>query len=636
MFDFRRSKPVGQDAPESASAAFAKSAPPQAPEDFPHQASAVEQPAKGPQEWPELSGGGAGAGTEWPELNSSSASGATGSGLDLKMQLGLKSPAELQKQLLAHQQYLEEQAKRLQQEEQELLQRERERQQKAQQELSQTIPSQQMFLPQQALQAGAAAAAEMWGQKKEQALSPEAPPPWSDSWPKKTAWGGPWGKPGGGGVDTSAGKPLGERIDDWVMKEATRKERETKKLEEFLRSNAKYLDAKALMSFQALSARGRKRVIAECSLKDAWDASALIRAWGKDALEDVNKKRKTSWGDDKLWLSELPDPDGKQPMLFYISIATDNVLVQKGMPPAAACMDYDREVNLFEVAHDILQECLGAVDVEEAIVVEDDPDWTNFPDIGKAVTAGLGGVEKCYSVAIAPGLCRWAVGVSTGLKGRLAASKLALASSIAFESIEIATRLCRLFPDFAKMWKQMCTGTALDPEAVQAVVDYTPQVHLIQLEGTSQLVKDGMPSHGYAIMYNKNLKDMFSYSSQILQMMVDAFAVDFIDDYDCTTMPDISRVLVQAGIGDDAYTVATCKAKRLWAVGLGASTKTRKNAAKLALALGVGQADHRIVEASEHYEEFCKLALLLNLITPEQAEAATQRRVLREGMYGQH
>merc|ERR1712232_507778 len=164
------------------------------------------------------------------------------------------------------------------------------------------------------------------------------------------------------------------------------------------------------------------------------------------------------------------------------------------------------------------------------------------------------------------------------------------------------------------MWKQMCVGTALDPEAVQAVVDYTPQVHIIQLDSTNQLARDNLPTHGYAIVYNRNLKDMFSYSSQILQMMVDSFSVDFIEDYDCTQMPDVSRVLMQAGIGDEAYTVAICKAKKLWAVGVGSSTKTRKNAAKLALALAVAQADHLIIEASEHFEEFCKLALLLNLV----------------------
>merc|ERR1712224_1189277 len=101
------------------------------------------------------------------------------------------------------------------------------------------------------------------------------------------------------------------------------------------------------------------------------------------------------------------------------------------------------------------------------------------------------------------------------------------------ENKEIAERLCRLFTEFGRIWKQMVQGTALDPEAVELALQNVPQLRLVSLDAGDTLVtKESLQTQGYAIPYNKNLHNMFSYSSQILQQMVDTAPVDYIDDPD--------------------------------------------------------------------------------------------------------
>merc|ERR1711957_598936 len=67
----------------------------------------------------------------------------------------------------------------------------------------------------------------------------------------------------------------------------------------------------------------------------------------------------------------------------------------------------------------------------------------------------------------------------------------------------------------------------------------------------------------------------------------------------------------------------------------GGSKKNRSNAAKLALALVLGQAEGRLLEACSHYAEFCSLCTAAGLITPEQAESSTRHREMQENIWQQ-
>merc|ERR1712008_667751 len=61
-----------------------------------------------------------------------------------------------------------------------------------------------------------------------------------------------------------------------------------------------------------------------------------------------------------------------------------------------------------------------------------DENWDNFPMIGTRLTE-IAPAEECMTVAVCSSRDVWAVGVSMQSKNRLAAAKLALATSLALK-----------------------------------------------------------------------------------------------------------------------------------------------------------------------------------------------------------
>merc|ERR1712048_1369980 len=88
--------------------------------------------------------------------------------------------------------------------------------------------------------------------------------------------------------------------------------------------------------------------------------------------------------------------------------------------------------------------------LESSVEYLDDPNWDEFPTIGKALKAIAEG-EECMTVAVCPSVDVWAVGVGMKSKSRSAAAKAALATSLILQKIEAEEELPEEFEELTQL-----------------------------------------------------------------------------------------------------------------------------------------------------------------------------------------
>jgi len=87
--------------------------------------------------------------------------------------------------------------------------------------------------------------------------------------------------------------------------------------------------------------------------------------------------------------------------------------------------------------------------LESSVEYLDDPNWSEFPTIGKALKA-IAEEEECFTVAVCPSADVWAVGVGMKSKSRSAAAKAALATSLILQKIEAEDDLPEEFEELTQ------------------------------------------------------------------------------------------------------------------------------------------------------------------------------------------
>lgn len=89
--------------------------------------------------------------------------------------------------------------------------------------------------------------------------------------------------------------------------------------------------------------------------------------------------------------------------------------------------------NFYSVAAQELHSIVQASSLEIQYI--DDPDWRQFPNVGKLVQQ-ISGFEECQLIAFCPALQLWAVGVGSRIKSRTTAAKAAMAVALCIYKID--------------------------------------------------------------------------------------------------------------------------------------------------------------------------------------------------------
>jgi hypothetical protein len=147
----------------------------------------------------------------------------------------------------------------------------------------------------------------------------------------------------------------------------------------------------------------------------------------------ASKKRKRGGGggdEGETWAAAPDDGSFARDVPHWIQLPTDepkpDILEALGDNGLVVSSDGNRRKGLYSQAASaiaILTE--GRGDVEYI----DDPNWSNFPQIGKALLAS-GSKEECMEVGVCTALNVWAVGMGGKTKTRRPATKAALAGAI--------------------------------------------------------------------------------------------------------------------------------------------------------------------------------------------------------------
>jgi len=326
--------------------------------------------------------------------------------------------------------------------------------------------------------------------------------------------------------------------------------------------------------------------------------------------------------------------------LIKIKLPPDSPIVSQGFPAEAPSISYVKGNELFSSASHILQEIVG--DLTTMVKIEHDTDFTQFPDVARAVKEAGGEKECSIAVGVCPEAAKWAVGIGAGYKGREFAVKLSLAVALAGSDPEIVATLERTYPGFAKLCAQLHTGTSTaqtlnkldstskgglmeNPAAPQSFTGPSPGVHLIQLQASGKLVSEGLPAEGPAIAWNKDMKDSFGISHVLLSELCDSSKVDFRDDTDWTVLPEVGAAITAAGAEHNCFCIAISPNKHCWGVGIANGWKGRQPAAKLALALALAMHAGKLEELAARYPEFgamCAQAGLVELNAAKRAKVA--------------
>lgn len=300
------------------------------------------------------------------------------------------------------------------------------------------------------------------------------------------------------------------------------------------------------------------------------------------------------------------------PAVHYLQLPQDAKLVENGMPTEGPAIVYDKGLHVFSSATNMLTHIIG--DVRKEVEFNDDPEWSQFPEIGSAFKQ-VSGEELPSSVVMCASRGKWAVGFAPDAKGRQTAAKLALC--LALEEDAERTNVAKKYPDYKAL--QAATNAAgggsapFEPEDMpeaaskKSSAGHPAFLHL-SVPAESSLCDMGMPSEGLAVIHDKSMGEMFRQGHYILEELVgDVSTVEFKDDPDWKEFPDIAEALGQAGTESNCYCVAISQEFGRWAVGVGASWKPRESAAKLALCMTLAPAMEKLDALKRMYPDFGSL-----------------------------
>jgi hypothetical protein len=135
------------------------------------------------------------------------------------------------------------------------------------------------------------------------------------------------------------------------------------------------------------------------------------------------------------------------PPVLLVDLDPSAKLVLEGLPSTGVVVSYGGSSykNFFANAHNILQDIIGDT---SRVTFHDDPDWTNFPEVGPAIRAA-GGEENCYSVAVCESMGVWGAGLAAGKKPRESAAKMAMA--LALSNAPNFSGAVASYPEFGKI-----------------------------------------------------------------------------------------------------------------------------------------------------------------------------------------
>ena len=326
------------------------------------------------------------------------------------------------------------------------------------------------------------------------------------------------------------------------------------------------------------------------------------------------QQQQQSWQQDQ-WQKEDQGP----PRVLNLELTQESQLTTQGFPPEAPAIEHDKSMTVFSSAHSILSEVVG--DISAEVEIHHDTEWDIFPEIGEAIQRA-GGEELCFSVVTCPNHGKWAVGIAAGKKGREVAGKLALAFALLVDREPAdLENFCRSYAEFRAVLAEAGLlpprggpqkrhmsfpaaggkGSAPPPfaapqvQAAPAPVTSPapfsggfPQSLWIFLDGSSNMVEEGLPAEGFCVYYDKQCAELFRSGQSVLQEAVgDVNEVVITHDPDWDQMPEIAEAIKQSGGEENCYAVATLPSHGLWAVGLAGGWKFREAACKLALSVAL-------------------------------------------------
>lgn len=313
----------------------------------------------------------------------------------------------------------------------------------------------------------------------------------------------------------------------------------------------------------------------------------------------------------------------------WITIGEDSQLMQQGYKAMAPCVVHSpAAAGVMASVTYILHDLLGD-DAASEIMLNHDPDWTVFPEVGDALKAA-GMEETCYCLAICASQGQWAVGMGGQWKKREQATRLALAIALAANA-ESLSGLAAKYPDFIAM----CQGAGVDiqdegdaggkgpppmldslpagytpskkrrkaawkdeeagespaaPQASNGVEDSLPRdkpfwVQLPSTEATPVQL-EGLPSEALAVSTDGGRKGLYSHVEAALALVIgeSGDVIEYVDDANWDVLPEVGAALKLICKKEECMTVAICAARGLWAVGVGMKGKQRYATSKLAIA----------------------------------------------------
>jgi hypothetical protein len=126
----------------------------------------------------------------------------------------------------------------------------------------------------------------------------------------------------------------------------------------------------------------------------------------------------------------------------------------------------------------------------------------------------------------------------------------------------------------------------------------------------SNMVQDGYPDRGPAIVYEKS-EEIFQSAAQMLSELIGDMtkSVQIHHDPDWQQFPEAGESLRQASGEEHCFALATVADHKTWAIGAAPGWKTRESAVKLALcvAIAVGTGGDMYDALKESYPAFHRM-----------------------------
>jgi hypothetical protein len=292
-------------------------------------------------------------------------------------------------------------------------------------------------------------------------------------------------------------------------------------------------------------------------------------------------------------------------------------LVASGGPSEVPAIEYDKTVDVFQSASNILSEVIP--EFKDSCSFEFDGDWNIYPEVGEAWKV-VGKDDTCYMVAQCPEMNKWAVGLAGGTKNAEKAAKLALAVAVMADSPPKLKSMCTTYPDFGDFCKSagLIAGAGkakYDPEDAADTswgAPTLPEVFYLDADSVPKIKELGLSGEGPTLEWAKDVKKYFDDADAMLKELTGGnqdVDVKIEHDADWTEYPEVGP-MIQKEIGKEvAYAIGTVASAAVFGVGASTNWKGREASTKMALCIAILQKDQeKLEEFSKKFPAFGKLA----------------------------